>query len=108
VDRTHKELSDEEIVNLIARTYHAWRGEAGAGEYQDVPGFCKSATLAEITANGYTLSPGRYVGAEEVENGSEIFEDKITRLVKKLEEQFTRSKFLENVIQDNLQRLLDI
>lgn len=107
VDRTHKELSDEEIVNLIARTYHAWRGEADTGEYQDVPGFCKNAMLAEVRANGYILSPGRYVGVEEVENDGEIFEDKITQLVKKLDEQFMQSKFLEQVIQDNLKRLFD-
>src|SRR5581483_8338598 len=49
--RTHKELAEEEIVDVIARTYHAWRGEDGAEEYQDVPGFCKSTTLAEIAAN---------------------------------------------------------
>ena len=62
VDRTHRELSDEEIAR-IAATYHAWRGEQDAGEYADIPGFCKSATTEEIASHGYVLTPGRYVGA---------------------------------------------
>jgi len=63
VDRTHRELTDEEIAR-IARTYHTWRGETEAGDYADVPGFCKSATLEEIRKHGHVLTPGRYVGAE--------------------------------------------
>ena len=47
VDRTHRELTSNDIEH-IAKTYHAWRGEIDAGEYKDVPGFCKSATLEEI------------------------------------------------------------
>jgi type I restriction-modification system DNA methylase subunit len=67
VDRVHRELSDEEIARITG-TYHAWRGEAGAGEYKDVAGFCKSATTEGIAAHGYVLTPGRYVGAEETED----------------------------------------
>ena len=63
VDRTHRELTDEDIAR-IAGTYHAWRGDKGAGEYADVPGFCKAATLDEIRKHGHVLTPGRYVGAE--------------------------------------------
>ncbi len=66
-DRTHRELTDEEIAE-IARAYHAWRGEKEAGKYEDVPGFCKGAKVEEIAAHGYVLTPGRYVGAEEVED----------------------------------------
>src|SRR5690606_36674970 len=66
VDRTRRELTDEDIQK-IAGTYHAWRGEAGAGSYADVPGFCKSATLDEIRKHGHVLTPGRYVGAAEQE-----------------------------------------
>src|SRR5437868_7606130 len=58
VDRTHRELSDEEI-SRIAQTYHAWRREKNAGEYQDVPGFCKSAITDEIASHGHVLTPGR-------------------------------------------------
>jgi hypothetical protein len=67
VDRTHRELTDEEIAR-IAATYDAWRGEKEAGEYTDVPGFCKSAPLGEVRKHGHVLTPGRYVGAEAQED----------------------------------------
>jgi len=70
VDRTHRELTDEDVAK-IAGTYHAWRGDAGAGKYEDVPGFCRSATLEEIRKNGLVLTPGRYVGAEAAEDDHE-------------------------------------
>src|SRR5258708_8415891 len=106
VDRTHRDLADEEI-SRTAQTYHAWRGEKEAGEYQDVPGFCKSATIEEISAQNYTLTPGRYVGTEEIEDNDEPFEEKMVQLVKKLKDQFAASRLLEQVIQDNLQRVFD-
>ncbi len=65
-----RELTDEDIAK-IADTYHAWRGEQDAGEYADVPGFCKSVTLEEIREHGHVLTPGRYVGAEAVEDDGE-------------------------------------
>ena len=61
IDRVHRELTDEDIAR-IAGTYHAWRGDKDAGEYADVPGFCKAATLEEIRKHGHVLTPGRYVG----------------------------------------------
>ncbi|WP_372654341.1 type I restriction-modification system subunit M, partial [Alcanivorax borkumensis] len=67
VDRTHKELTTDDIGE-IARTYHAWRGEEKDGDYEDVPGFCKATTLDDIKANDYVLTPGRYVGAAELED----------------------------------------
>lgn len=77
----------------------------GAGTYEDVPGFCKSATLADIESHGYVLTPGRYVGAEEVEEDDEPFEEKMLRLTAKLEEQFAESAKLEAAIRENLRRL---
>jgi type I restriction enzyme M protein len=101
IDRTHRELTDEELAR-IAAAYHAWRGENSTAKYEDVPGFCKSATLEEITANGYVLTPGRYVGAEEVEDDDELFEDKMKHLAAKLDLQFHESVRLEKEIRKNL------
>jgi type I restriction enzyme M protein len=104
IDRTHRELTDEEIAR-VAKTYHAWRGEKEAGKYEDIPGFCKSARLEEISSHGHVLTPGRYVGAEAVEDDGEPFEEKMKRLTKQLEEQFAKSACLEAVIRDNLKRV---
>ena len=81
------------------------RGEKGAGTYHDIPGFCKSATTEEIAAHGYVLTPGRYVGAEEIEDDGEPFAQKMARLTAKLEEQFKESARLEAAIRRNLQEL---
>ena len=102
VDRTHKELTDDDI-KLIASTYHAWRGEGG--KYADVPGFCKSSTTEEIAAQGYVLTPGRFVGAGAVEDDGEPFDVKMPRLVAELEAQFKDSEELEKQIKKNLKGL---
>jgi type I restriction enzyme M protein len=104
VDRVHRELTEEEITR-IANTYHAWRGEKDAGNYEDVPGFCKSATKDEIEGHGYVLTPGRYVGAEETEDDDEPFEEKMGRLMAKLDAQFQESARLEKEIRENLRGL---
>jgi len=104
VDRTHRELTAEEIVR-IARTYHAWRGENDAGPYEEVPGFCKSAVLREIADHGHVLTPGRYVGPAETEDDDEPFEGKMKRLVARLGEQFAESAALDKAIRENLARL---
>ncbi|MCK4548155.1 MAG: SAM-dependent DNA methyltransferase [Candidatus Eisenbacteria sp.] len=101
VDRVHRELCDEDIQR-IAGTYHAWRGEKGAGKYEDIPGFCKSATLEDICGHGHALTPGRYVGAEETDDDDEPFEEKLPRLVRSLEEQFSEAGKLEETILKNL------
>ena len=105
VDRTRKEFSDEDIQK-IARTYHAWRGEGEAGAYEDVPGFCKSATLEEIKANGYVLTPGRYVGAADVEDDDMPFAEQFAKLRAKLNAQLAQGEELSAVIQRNLARAL--
>src|SRR5438132_3656908 len=56
IDRIHRELSEEEILR-IAGTYHAWRGDKDAGEYADIKGFCRSATIDDIRAHGHVLTP---------------------------------------------------
>ena len=104
VDRKHRELSEDEIAR-IARTYHAWRGEKDAGKYADVPGFCKSASTDEITAHGCILTPGRYVGAEDIEDEGEPFEEKMKRLTQKLRRQLTESAKTEVAILANLKGL---
>jgi type I restriction enzyme M protein len=105
VDRMHRELTEEEITR-IANTYHAWRGEKDAGKYEDIPGFCKSATKDEIESHGYVLTPGRYVGAEETEDDDEPFEEKMGRLMAKLDAQFQESARLENEIRENLAKVV--
>jgi type I restriction enzyme M protein len=104
VDRTHRDFSDEEI-DTIAGTYHAWRGEKDAGEYQDVPGFCMSATIEKIREHGYVLTPGRYVGAAEVEDDGIPFEEKMTEFTAQLYDQFAKADQLEAVIKKNLEVL---
>ncbi len=104
IDRTHKELSSEDIAN-ISKTYHAWRGEAEAGGYEsyaDQAGYCKSATLEEIKANDYVLTPGRYVGAAPIEDDGIPFETKMTELSKTLYQQMEEAEKLDAVIRKNL------
>jgi type I restriction enzyme M protein len=104
IDRTQRELTDEEIER-IARTYHAWRGEKDAGEYADVPGFCKSATLEEIRAHGHVLTPGRYIVAAAQEDDGEPFEEKVQRLTATLSERVAEARKLDAVIEANLKEL---
>jgi type I restriction enzyme M protein len=100
-DRTHKELSPED-VRKIADTYHAWRGQNEAGDYEDVKGYCKATKLTEVQEHEYILTPGRYVGIEDAEEDSEVFEDKMVRLTSELAEQFVKSRQLEDEIRKQL------
>jgi type I restriction enzyme M protein len=114
VDRTHRELTAEEIAR-IADTYHAWRGslksspsmgeDKDGGDYKDLPGFCKSATLDDIRKHGHVLTPGRYVGAETQEDDGEPFEDKMKRLTATLREQQAEAAKLDAAIDANLKEL---
>jgi type I restriction enzyme M protein len=103
-DRTHRELTDEDIAR-VARTYHAWRGEKDTGEYEDIAGFCKSATFEEIRQHGHVLTPGRYVGAEVQEDDGEPFAEKMKRLTATLREQQTEAAKLDAAIEANLREL---
>jgi type I restriction enzyme M protein len=120
VDRTHRELTDEDIQK-IADTYHAWRGESVGADprvrpnsgqpqgvaptYADIPGFCKSATLEEVRKHGHVLTPGRYVGAEVQEDDGEPFDEKMKRLVATLREQQAEAAKLDAAIAANLKEL---
>ena len=104
VDRTHRELSDEDIAQ-IADTYHAWRARAPKTPYQDVPGFCKSATLDDIRANSHVLTPGRYVGVAPQPEDDEPFQEKMTRLAAEWREQQAETRRLDAAIAKNLAAL---
>ncbi len=104
VDRTHRELRDEEIAR-IAGVYHAWRGDSDAAEYADEPGFCRSATLDEIRGHGHVLTPGRYVGAADAEEDDAAFEDQMRRLSATLREQVAEGHRLDALIEANLREL---
>ena len=80
------------------------RGEA-VNAYADIPGFCKSAPLAEVRKHGYVLTPGRYVGTEAQEDDGEPFEPKMQRLVAELRTQQAESARLDTAIETNLKRL---
>jgi type I restriction enzyme M protein len=101
VDRVHRELSDEDIKK-IANAYHAYRGEEGCGEYEDVKGFCKAAKLDDIREHEYILTPGRYVGIEDAEDDGAPFDEKMENLTSELAEQFAKSAHLEQRIRENL------
>ena len=119
IDRVHRELTDEDIQK-IAGTYHAWRAkrdatgagapqplveERGLPPYEDVPGFCKSATLDEIRQKNYILTPGRYVGAPKTEEDDEPFEEKMARLTAQLRKQMEEAARLDKAIWANLEEI---
>ena len=103
-DRTHRELTTDD-TRRIADTYHAWRGEEGAGEYADVPGFCKSADLEEVRRHKHVLTPGGYVGTEPREGGGEPFGEKMMRLSAQWREQRAEAQQLDAEIEANLEAL---
>ena len=106
VDRTRKEFSDADIAK-ITRAYHAWRGETDAGAYEDVPGFCKSASLEEIKGHGWVLTPGRYVGAKDLEDDEVPFAERLSALRSILDEQLIKSEQMSADIRAALGRISD-
>ncbi len=109
-DRVHRELTDDDIAR-IAGTYHAWRGNPIANQkskiknYADIPGFCLSAPLSDVRGHGHVLTPGRYVGAEEVADDGEPFEEVMARLVGTLRAQQAEAGRLDAAIAANLEGL---
>ncbi|BFU94184.1 MAG: DNA methyltransferase [Nitrospira sp.] len=113
IDRVHRELSDEDIAK-IAGMYHLWRGDKeavrpehveGRTIYENIPGFCYSATLEDIRKHGHVLTPGRYVGAEAQEEDAEPFEEKMKRLTATLRKQQAEAAKLDAAIAANLKEL---
>lgn len=131
ISRVQCEFTDE-VIERIANTVAAWRGEiplnppfpkgeaeisqltkveanlppfekgGTGGIYQDIAGFCRSVTLAEIAEHGHVLTPGRYVGAEAVEDDDEAFADKMQKLTEKLGEQMAKGAELDQLIRQKL------
>ena len=97
-DRTRREFSDEDITR-ITDTYHAWRE---GKDYEDVPGFAYSASHEDVAKHGYVLTPGRYVGAEDIEDDGVPFAERFAALQMSLEEQFEEGDRLTAVIRDKL------
>lgn len=101
ISRVQCELTDA-VIERIAGTVAAWRGEGGAGVYADVAGYCRSVRLSEIAEHGHVLTPGRYVGAEAVEDDDEDFEAKMRGLTERLGEQMAKGAELDLVIRAKL------
>ena len=99
IDRRHRELTEED-VSKISETYHEWRNIVG--EYEDIKGFCKSVKIEEIREHEYVLTPGRYVGIEDVEDDGIPFDEKIENMTAELAELFAKSRHLEDEIRKNL------
>lgn len=104
IDRTHREMTEADIARIVG-AYHAWRSDKDAGQYADVPGFCKSARTEEIAKHGFVLTPGRYVGAAAAEEDDEPFEEKMKRLTAQLRAQMEEAKELDAQILRNMKEL---
>ena len=103
--RTLRTLSPEDS-SRISSTYHNWRNAEPAEAYEDIAGFCKSASISEIAIHDYVLTPGRYVGAADAEDDGEPLDEKLERLRRELLAEFDESDRLEREIRIRLQGLI--
>jgi type I restriction enzyme M protein len=101
ISRTQIELSEDEIARIVT-TYESWRGTDGAGGYADESGFCASVALEAIGKAGFTLSPGRYVGAPDDEEDGVAFEERMAELVETLEAEMSENKRLAGEVKSAL------
>ena len=100
--RVQIEFLDADIQR-IADTVHSWRSDGETGtDYTDIPGFCRSVTLDEIASHVHVLTPGRYVGAEAVEDDDEAFAEKMLKLTETLGEQMAKGAELDQLIRQKL------
>ena len=97
VDRKHRDFTDEDIQKL-ADTFSQFQ----EGTLENIKGFCAIADLNEIEKHEFILTPGRYVGIEEVEDDGEPFEEKMARLTSELSDMFKKSHELEEEIRKKL------
>lgn len=105
VDRTHRELVDSDIAT-VADVYHSWRQDPGTDDrYEDLSGFCKSATYDDVASQGFILAPSRYVGVREVDVDDEPFDTKMNRLVGELADEMSECLRLDNEIRSDLKGL---
>jgi type I restriction enzyme M protein len=104
ISRTQIELSEAEIARITS-TYHTWRGQAGAGQYTDEPGFSASATIEDIEAAGFALSPGRYVRAADAEDDEMAIAEQIAELVERLESDMASNDQLANAVRQALTKV---
>ena len=102
ISRKNKAFTDEDI-SKISEVYHNWRNIDG--KYEDIQGFCKSATIKEVEENNYVLTPGRYVGTEDIEDDGISFEDKVAEISQTLSAQFKESIELQERIKENLKKV---
>ena len=104
ITRARRELTQNDIAQ-IAGTYNTWRSKTDHEQYADEPGFCKAASLDDIAANDYVLTPGRYVGVPEAEADDEPIDERIERLTRELYAEFERGRELEREIRLRLGEL---
>lgn len=104
--RSQNKLGNEHI-ETIASTIHKYRGEKDAGAYEDIPGFCKAATIDDIADNDYNVNPGRYVGIEERDEGQVPLSTKLPELYSELDAQFQRADDLQSEIRSGLEMVMD-
>jgi len=102
ISRKNKAFTDEDILK-ISDVYHNWRSKDG--NYEDVQGFCKSSTIREVEENNFVLTPGRYVGTEDVEDDGISFEEKVSVISENLKSHFEQSIELQERIKLNLKKV---
>jgi type I restriction enzyme M protein len=103
--RTLRVLSDDDISKITV-TYHNWRNKKPEAAYEDIAGFCKSANINEVATQDYVLTPGRYVGAADVEDDGEPIDERLARLRTQLLAEFDEADRLEKVVRERLQGLV--
>lgn len=107
IDRAHHKFTDEQIQQ-IANIVRKYRQEEGSGRYKDIKGFCKVAALDEIIENGYSLTPGRYVGVAEEEQDEFDFKERFEELNEELEVLNVEARELKGQISANVTKILEV